>query len=391
MFKRDIWDKIEKEITSKEMLVLTGPRQVGKTTTLKWILDQIKSPNKIYLDLEQLTNRDLFNQRNYDSVISELKLLGINEKEKIYIALDEIQLVENLPSVVKYLYDHYDVKFFLSGSSSYYLKNHFSESLAGRKIIFEMFPLNFREFLRFKSLSGPQISEFKYIAEISTSTFDRLKQYYSQFIEFGGMPSVVLEENEERKKTLLNEIFTSYITLDVETLSDFRSITDFRTLINLLANRLGNKLDITKLSQVSGLSRPTIYTYLEFLEQTYIIKLLEPLSDSIDVKTRLSKKVYFIDTGIANINADISEGQKFENTIYHQLSFYGDLNYFSNSNTEIDFILNKTQSFEVKVTPIQSDYKKLKEMSEKLNIKEQYLIGKTFTGTYNKFIYGGLI
>lgn len=122
MFKRDIWDKIGKEINSKEMLVLTGPRQVGKTTTLKWILEQIKSSNKLYLDLELLTNRDLFSQRNYDSIINELKLLGLNDKEKMYLALDEIQLVENLPSVVKYLYDHFDIKFFLSGSSSYYLR-----------------------------------------------------------------------------------------------------------------------------------------------------------------------------------------------------------------------------------------------------------------------------
>lgn len=263
--------------------------------------------------------------------------------------------------------------------------------MAGRKVIFEIFPLNFREFLRFKNVSEPSISEFEKISEISIPTFDRLKQYYNQFIEFGGMPRVVLEENEERKRVLLNEIYSSYISLDVETLSDFRSISDFRMLISLLASRIGGKLDITKLSQVSGLSRPTIYTYLGFLEQTYIIKLLEPFTDSIDVKTRLPKKVYFVDSGIANINADISEGQKFENVVCHQLGFYGNLTFFSSDTSEIDFILNKEYAFEVKITPVDSYYKKLQENSKKLGIKNQYLIGKTYTGTYSNFIYGGLI
>ena len=107
MQKRQIWAKLKAEIKTDEVVVITGPRQVGKTTTLHWLLQQIKSKNKIYFDLENLTDRELFELKNYDSLLNELQNRGLTIEKKLYIALDEIQLLDNLPSVVKYLYDHY--------------------------------------------------------------------------------------------------------------------------------------------------------------------------------------------------------------------------------------------------------------------------------------------
>lgn len=109
-------------------------RRVGKTTTLRWLLDQVHSDNKIYLDLERLDQRAVFQESNYDLVLNYLRNLGMNPEQPMTIALDEIQYAPNLPSVVKYLDDHYRIKFLLTGSSSFYLKNFFNESMAGRKI-----------------------------------------------------------------------------------------------------------------------------------------------------------------------------------------------------------------------------------------------------------------
>ena len=93
--------------------------------------------------MERLDQRAVFQESNYDLVINFLRNRGLDSTQPMTVALDEIQYVPNLPSVVKYLLDNYQIKFLLTGSSSFYLKNYFTESLAGRKVVFEMFPLTF--------------------------------------------------------------------------------------------------------------------------------------------------------------------------------------------------------------------------------------------------------
>jgi len=103
--------------------------------------------------LENPLHRKLFEEENYDNIWNNLANFGISREDKSYIFLDEIQNLPQVNSAIKYLYDHWPVKFFLTGSSSFYLKNLFSESLAGRKLVFELFPLTFREFLGFKEIN----------------------------------------------------------------------------------------------------------------------------------------------------------------------------------------------------------------------------------------------
>ena len=109
------------------------------------------------------------------------------------VALDEIQYVPNLPSVVKYLADNFPIKFLLTGSSSFYLKNYFTESLAGRKIVFEMFPLTFGEFLGFRGITYQSREQFADM-RFDPYEFERLKDHYEDYLLYGGLPSVVLEE-----------------------------------------------------------------------------------------------------------------------------------------------------------------------------------------------------
>ncbi len=397
MQNRLIWEKLKAEINTPEIIVITGPRQVGKTTTLHWLLDQIPSNNKLYFDLENLVDRELFEIKNYDALIDVFTTRGLSTKEQLYIAIDEIQLLPTLPSVVKYLYDHYQIKFFLTGSSSYYIKNRFAESMAGRKIIYEMFPLSFQEFLTFKGLKYTLPENLSLKQNFSTASYDLLHSNYEEYIEYGGLPKIVLTKDAKRKQQLLEEIFSSYINLDVQSLADFKSINDLRKVIKLLAARIGNKLNSSELANITGLSRTTINSYIDFLEQTYLIRTVPVFSKSADVQSRMLKKLYFIDTGIANINADLSSGSKFENTICHQLSFYGKLSYFSNRDGEIDFILNyldnfsESIAFEVKETPTYQNNKTLERRAASLGIAQFRIIGKEQSAEFNEYLWGGSI
>jgi uncharacterized protein len=391
MKPRILWAALKKEIDTDEIIVITGPRQVGKTTTIHWLLNEISSTNKIYFDFQNIADRELFETKNFDSIIGELQKRGLITSQKLYIAIDEIQLLESLPGVVKYLYDHYNIKFFLTGSSSFYIKNKFTESMAGRKLVYEMFPLRFQEFLDFRDITYKLPNKLDLENDFNENAYNLLASLYREYIEYGGLPKVVLTENVNRKKQLLEEIFSSYITIDVEALADFKSSSYLRKVIKLLASRIGSRLNVNEISKITGLSRPTIDSYIEFLEQSYLIRNLRVFSNSTDVQTRNLSKSYFVDTGIANLNADLSGGAKYENTVCHQLSFYGDLNYYTTRDGEIDFILNKEVAFEVKETPTDTDLGRLTGRGEALNIEKRRLIGKEKSARFNDFLWGGLI
>lgn len=394
MIERDNWKKLKKELGKKEAIVLTGPRQVGKTTTLKWLLSQVES-NKIYLDLTLESVEQLFNYSDYNNIINNLQGMGLDFSKRATIAIDEIQYSKNIPRIIKYLYDNYNIKFILTGSSSYYMKNHFIESLSGRKLIFEMLPLSFGEFVKFQNvkyrakaidIGEPRKWHFDKFA------FETLSSYYEEYIEFGGFPAVAMSESVERKKQLLDVIYSSYINMDVKQLADFKSITELKKLIQLLGARVGSRLNIDELSKIVGLSRPTVTNYLSFLEQTYLIKLVPAFSENIDVKERLPKKVYFTDTGIANINADLSGGAKFENTICHQLGAFGKLSFWHDKSGEIDFILQREKeniAIEVKETPIDDYLQLVKNRAKKIGIAKAGLIGRFNTKNFNDYIWGG--
>ncbi len=391
MKNRLIWAKLKKELTTEEVIVITGPRQVGKTTTIYWLLDQLESKNKIYFDLQNISDRELFETKNFDALVNEFENRGLNIAEKLYIAIDEIQLLETIPDIVKYLHDHYNIKFFLTGSSSFYIKNKFSESMAGRKVIYEMFPLRFQEFLNFKGVGYDLPEKIDTNGEFNKNAYNLLSPLYREYIEYGGLPKIVLTEDIERKRLLLEEIFSSYITLDIEAIADFKSSSNLRKLIKLLASRIGSNTNVNEISKILGISRPTIDSYIEFLEKTYLIRNIEVYSKSINVQTRKAGKIYFVDTGIANLNADISSGSKYENTLCHQLSFYGNLNYYSKRDGEIDFILNRSLSLEAKETPTDIDSSKLSAKSESLGIKDYRLIGKEESARFNDYLWGGYI
>ena len=380
IYQRKLLKTLKKQLLSKEIIVLTGMRRVGKTTLYRMIFDGIKSNNKVFLDMENPLIQRVFEEEDFNNIILNLKEYGINSKSKTYVFLDEIQAMPQAVKAVKYLYDHYDIKFFLTGSSSFYLKNLFPESMAGRKFIFELFPLDFEEFLVFKNQKKEFYKDFSdKDRKKNFISFERLKKFYDDYLEYGGFPGVVLEEEKENKKLKLDDIFKSYFEKDVKSLADFKEINIFRDLILLLMQRAGSKVEISKLSSELGVSRETIYSYLSFLEGTYFINLISPFSRNVDREVSGSKKVYLCDNGLLNTFAKISEGSLFENAVFNNLKKYGKICYYQKrTGREIDFILNEAIALEAKLSGIASDERELDKASKSLNLKQHYVITKNF-------------
>lgn len=372
MYKnRKLLDILVKYKESREAIVVTGFRRVGKTVLLKHIYEQTATKNKVILDMESPVNQRAFANENYDNIKAFLARLGISFNKRAFVFLDEIQNVRNLPSVVKYLYDHNDIKFYLTGSSSFYLKNWFSESMSGRKFLFELYPLDFEEFLWFKEIRIKP-----------NAGYDLLSGLYEEYLLYGGFPGVALAKDTEEKVLQLDDILGSYFKLDVQTLANFRDNQKLKDLLFLLSSRVGSKPEIGKLAESLGVSRQTVYEYLDFFEQTYLIYYLRPISGSRDIQIKHMPKIYFVDTGILNRVAQVSKGQLFENKVFNQLftrlSLEGksggledEIGYFQKkSGLEIDFIVERKTAYEVKIRGGKFDLQKLNKTASKLGIAD---------------------
>jgi len=380
-YPRLILPQLEKELETPEITVITGMRQVGKTTVLDHLFSLIKSSNKVKLDLENPLNRKIFEEENYDAIWNNLAVFGVNNQSKAYVFLDEVQHLPSIGSVVKYLNDHFDVKFVLTGSSSYYLKNLFPESMAGRKFIFEIYPLTFSEFLIFKGLSQKKIVSFSEKAVFKNNILHKkLMPFYLEYLEYGGFPKVVLQQNAERKKAMLSEIFTSYYEKDIKSLADFKDTTKLRDLILLLIPRVGSRIEVSKLATSLGVSRETVYAYLSFLEKTYFIFLISKFSKSIDRQAAGTQKLFLCDVGMANSLGKASEGQLLEQGVFQNLHLNHTINFYNkDGGSEIDFIVDGKIALEAKTSASKRDLDHLKRRSQSLNLPEAYIVSREYS------------
>jgi hypothetical protein len=380
-YPRLILPQLEREVETPEITVITGMRQVGKTTLLDHLFSMVTSSNKVKLDFENPLNRNIFEEENYDTIWENLAVFGVNNQSKAYIFLDEIQHLPSIGSVVKYLKDHFDVKFVLTGSSSYYLKNLFPESMAGRKFIFEIYPLTFSEFLIFKGIPQKKLLSFSEKAVSKNNIlYKKLIPFYHEYLEYGGFPKVVLQQNTERKKAMLSEIFTSYYENDIKSLADFKDTTKLRDLILLLIPRVGSRIEVSKLAVSLGVARETVYAYLSFLEKTYFISLISKFSKSIDRQSAGMQKLFLCDVGMVNNLGKASEGQLLEQGVFQNLNLNHTVNFYNkDGGSEIDFIVDEKIALEVKTSASKRDLDHLKRRSQSLNLSEAYIISKEYS------------
>lgn len=382
-YPRRIEPLLKKYLSSREIIVITGMRRVGKTTLIQRLFDQLETENKLFIDLENRVNRWIFQENDYENTLRELMDRGLSKNQTGYVFLDEIQFVPEVISIVKYLHDHYKLKFILTGSSSFYMKNQFQESLAGRKFLFRLRPLDFGEFLLFKEIEDTFADNKlqQLAASKSKVQHERKKNLFVEFQRYGGFPGVVRAEEPDRKRRLLEDIFSSYIEMDVSSLSNFRKIDVMEKLCLLLMKRAGSKLDVNKLASQLEVSRNTIYNYLQFLEDTFFLQRIQPFSRSVDREVSGHPKLYLADPGLlCQLGDQAPGGSVLENTVFNQLHLYGEkTNYYERrSGGELDFVLDQKIGLEVKETVTKSEVRQCSQIAKDLELEQSFVVSHNY-------------
>lgn len=300
IYKRDVIDEIIPYLHSDDIVVIHGARQVGKTSILMYLQGLLHEQAKrtLYLDLEDSRFMALLD-RGVDEFLNYLRGEGfdldelIRSGQKLYVLVDEIQYLENPSSFLKLIADHHRyLKLMVSGSSSFEMKSKFKDSLVGRTVNFEIFPLSFREMLAFKNVPfHPQYPQ----TEIK---IQELRDLYLEYVLYGGYPKIVLTPELERKEKYLQQIIDTYVRKDIRDLADIRDVGSFNRLLEVLASQSGNLLNINELSNTCNLTRATVERYIFLLEQTYIIKIVRPFSRNLRKEVTKTPKIFFYDTGL---------------------------------------------------------------------------------------------
>ncbi|MFA6917778.1 MAG: ATP-binding protein [Candidatus Gracilibacteria bacterium] len=380
IYERSVMKNILPYLSTDEVVVLHGARQVGKTSIMKYVEKNLNEKGEItyFIDLEDRRFKLLLDE-GVDPFIKHLTGEGLFErresenKSKIFVFIDEIQYLEDPSSFLKLTADHHkEIKLIVSGSSSFDIKNKFKDSLTGRTINFEIFPLSFEEFLIFKEY---------YFDNKSTSSIktNELKLLYEEFTLYGGYPKIVLTGEIAMKQSYLNQIIDTYIKKDIRDLANIKNIDKFNRLLEILASQSGQLLNVTELADTAKLARQTTEEYLLLLENTYIIRLVRPYSGNMRKELFKTPKIFFYDTGLMQmlwlkeLPKEIL-GQTFETSIFGELVKKEGLEnvYFwrTTDKKEIDFITKKGKSLlpiEVKLNFAQSQTLVLKSFLKKYN------------------------
>ena len=372
IYKRKIIDKIVEYLKSREIIVIYGTRQVGKTSLLKYLMKHYINKNVFYFDLELPNLLELCNQ-GAENVFKYLLQKGAEENQKIFLLIDEIQYMEDPTKFLKIMHDHYpNIKVLVSGSSTFEIKKKFKESLVGRTINFEVYPLSFEEFLIFKGMSYRLTKENT--AAINTELIGLAEEY----IRFGGYPKIVLEISEEKKQTFLSQIINTYVRKDIRDIGNIRNISSFNKLLEVLASQSGQIINILEISNTLKINRETVLEYLDLLENTFIIKRIAPFHKNIRSELSKNPKVFFLDTGMMHLLwlkefPKVVLGNVFETFVFLELmKLNKKINFWRTTNKqEIDFIIQNKELYaiEVKYNFQNLDNSSLKFFSKKYKCK----------------------
>ncbi len=305
--KRTVFSKIWEHIDDHRIILLNGPRQVGKTTLMKMIRNKLISEKNIsknqilWFDLEQTENLSIWSKQT-----TAIDALPKDTSQKYYLFIDEFQQAKNIGSTLKVIHDHYPhIKPIITGSASWYL--NIDESMAGRKIVIPIFPLAFTEFLEWQSTKNQNKLNFfknfsKNITTVDNIAVETINKLFQKFVTWGGYPNVVLEStlNFNEKNILLNELIDSYLTRDIKIWSYKANSLEVKKLLSLLAGQVGNTLSVDHLSRDSELSRELIINRLELLQNTFMLKLIPPYFTNKLKEITKSPKIYLVDSGLRN-------------------------------------------------------------------------------------------
>lgn len=350
---RGVTIKARKYLVSDEILIFVGARQVGKTTILHQLEDEIKNKPYFFINLEDKEICHLLDK----SPKQIFQVLPINLEKRTYVFIDEIQYLKDPTNFLKYIYDQYQskIKLIVSGSSAFYLDKRFKDSLAGRKKIFHVYTASLKEFFIFKGFNNLSTEKFDDLTLIEKDEFRNL---FFEYLVYGGYPRVILSPIEE-KKEILRDIVYSYVKKDIYE-ANIRQEEVFYRLMKILAQQIGNLVNSAELSLTLGVSKSAIDNYLYVMQKSFHLSLIRPFYKSIRKELVKMPKVYFYDLGLRNflindfevysLRAD--QGQILENYFFRLLidQYYIDQIKFWRTvdGAEVDFVV-ENKAFEIKV------------------------------------------
>lgn len=358
LFKRKVLPEIMNYIDDRAAIVLQGARQVGKTSIMKLMMQEleergISEDRLIYMDLEDFKLLKVCND-GIDSILNYIDFKYGGE-EKVYLFIDEIQYLNSPSSTIKLLCDHHagKIKLIVSGSSTFDIKKKFKDSLVGRVFIFPIYPLDFDEFLVFKDWKGNLESEYP---EVLNET---IEPFFREYLKYGGYPEVSKLKAAEKKINYLKHIIDLYIKKDIRDIGNIRDIDKFNKLLRYIADVSGEMLVLENVANDLGIFKDTVNEYIFLLENTYIACRVPPFYRNVKTELKKTPKIFLYDTGIMNMmrfrEGDVPpDGKTVETGVFSLLiKKVGKdrVKYWRTSNKqEIDFILvgDKLRGFEVK-------------------------------------------
>jgi uncharacterized protein len=371
---REITKKIKENLDNDLMLIIVGARQTGKTTILKQLYTEEKEKNKFFINLENLELLEILNVHP-DNLF---KITNTNSNTKQIIFIDEIQYLNNPTNFLKYIYDEYKGfrKIIATGSTSFYIDNKFKDSLLGRKRIFNLYTLTFREFLNLKN-EVDLINKDKF----SMMDYKKIENLFSEYITYGGYPAVVNAKNIEEKKLILQEIGLDYIKKDIFE-SKLQSQEKYYSILRIIANNVGSLFNANDISKTLKISSLTVDNYLYVMQKSFHVSFLRPFYNNVKKELTKMPKAYFLDLGLRNYfcknfeNIEMRNDKGFflENIIFREfLIKYGIDNikfWRTQDQHEIDFVINEDLAVEVKFDKEKFNIKKYSKFTDNYpNIK----------------------
>ena len=322
----------------------------------------------------ELKTLDLILQ-SYRELYPELSL------DKCYFFFDEIQNIKGWERFIRRIYDSVSKNIFITGSNSQLLGEEIATSLRGRTIRFEVFPLNFREFIRFKNFDfDPERDFFSYEKKA------RLMKIFNEYMIFGGFPEIVFLEESLKVKTL-QEYFDIMLYRDIAERYHIKHILLLKYFLKRLAENMGRFFSVHKIynelkSQGLKLGKDMLYKYLDYAEASYVVRLVKKHYRSV-TKTELGeKKIYLIDTGLLNSIKFFEKkdyGILLENLIFREIYFIAKNVVTFKEKKECDFLIDNKIAIQVSFditesTTLKREITGLKEACKYLNLKKGYII-----------------
>ncbi|MEE1291482.1 MAG: ATP-binding protein [Spirochaetota bacterium] len=272
--QRDLKTVLDSKIGKGKVLLLIGPRQVGKTTLLKNMLESVSTEKKV-----QFWNCDESDVRQFLSEANSAKLKSFIGNSD-FIVIDEAQRVKDIGLTIKLLHDSFpNVQLAVTGSSSLDLSNSINEPLTGRKFEYNLFPFSTNELVN------------------HTSMLEEMRQLQNHLV-YGFYPDVVNNPGEE--KEILTNIVNSYLYKDVFEFQDIRKSSVIEKLVQALALQVGSEVSFNELGNLLGIDSITVQRYVDLLEKAYVIFHIRSYSRNVRNELKKSIKIYFYDNGVRN-------------------------------------------------------------------------------------------